>query len=268
MTDTHAHFLPTDDLAGIFNRALEAGVTRILAVGGSPELNAGALRAHAAEKPEGLHIHLALGLDRDQAGSADLQSAFMRDLQARIANPRSQTSCKSCSACLHAIGETGLDYHHTPHTRPAQLTLFAEMLALARVHALPVVIHSRDAESDTISILDEAFQKSPIPGVLHCFTGSIPFARKCLDRGLYISLSGIVTFHKAENLREIAAYVPLDRLLLETDSPYLAPIPFRGKPNQPAYLPHTAQRIAALRNLPLETLAQATTANAAACFKF
>jgi len=140
------------------------------------------------------------------------------------------------------------------------------MIALGRRLSLPLIIHTREADDDTLAILDEGFQQSPVPGVIHCFTGDIPFARKCLDRGLYISLSGIVTFRNADSLRAVAAYLPLDRLLLETDAPYLAPVPLRGQRNQPAFLPHVAQCVATARNIPLPDLAVATTTNAAACF--
>ena len=255
MTDTHAHFLPTDDHAAIIQRAADAGVNRIIAVGGSPELNAGALHAHAAAPDT---IRIALGLDRDQATRPSNLPQFIAQL--------SQYS-QSSQPVLVSIGETGLDYHHTPRTRQAQRILFSEMTALARKKNLPLVIHTREADDDTLAILAEGFGQSPVPGVIHCFTGDIPFARKCLDLGLYISLSGIVTFRNADTLRAVAAYLPLDRLLIETDAPYLAPVPLRGQPNQPAFLPHVAQCVATARNMPLADLAAATTANAGVCFK-
>ena len=251
--DTHAHFLPSDDPAAIMRRAVDAGVTRVIAVGGSPELNQGALHAHAAA-PE--NIRVALGLDRDQAArfASGAFAGFTRMVQS--APP---------GACC-AIGEAGLDYHHAPQTRPAQLKLFAEMTALARFLSLPLVIHTREADDDTLAVLDEGFSQSPANGVIHCFTGGIPFAKKCLDRGLLVSFSGIVTFRNADTLRAVAAYVPLDRLLLETDAPYLAPVPLRGRRNEPAFLPHTAQCVADARKMPLPLLAAATTANAGIIF--
>ena len=246
MFDSHAHFHHTDDPAPIIQRAVAAGVTRILAVGGSPELNDGALRALAAA-PE--HVGIALGFDRDQAGKIGKE-----DLTSFVSRLDSLNLC--------ALGETGLDYHHAPNTRAAQLTLFAEMIALARGRELPLIIHTRDAEDDTLAVLAEGFAQSPAQGVVHCFTGGIPFARKCLDRGLYISLSGIVTFRNADALREVAAYVPIDRLLIETDSPFLAPVPKRGKDNEPAFLTHTAECVAKCRGIPVSLLAEATRANA------
>ncbi|MCL1888524.1 MAG: TatD family hydrolase, partial [Kiritimatiellaeota bacterium] len=228
----------------IIGRAVEAGVTRILAVGGSPGLHDGALRAQAAA-PE--NVVIALGLDRDQTGLSKEQiSSFILHLSSL--NPR-------------ALGEVGLDYHHAPHTRPAQVKLFSEMAALGRERGLPLVIHTREADDDTLGVIDEVFQKSPARGVVHCFTGDIPFARKCLDRGLHISLSGIVTFRNADALRDVAAYVPLDRLLIETDSPFLAPVPLRVNPNEPAFLPHVAECVARCRKIPVDVLADATRAN-------
>ena len=245
--DSHAHFHSNDDVAAILQRAIAAGVTRILAVGGSPELNEGALRAQAAA-PE--NISIALGLDRDQATRPESLENF-------ILHP---------SSFILSLGEVGLDYHHAPHTRPAQLALFAEMIALGRDRNLPLVIHTREADDDTLAVLDEGFGQSPMRGVIHCFTGGIPFARKCLDRGLHISLSGIVTFRNADALRDVAAYVPLDRLLVETDSPYLAPVPLRGQANEPAFLVHVADRVAQCRGIPAALLAEATRANAEKLF--
>ena len=253
LTDTHAHFLSHDAPAAIIQRAKDAGVTRIIAVGGSPELNEGALRAHQAA-PE--TIGVALGLDRDQATRPEALAEFQNLLDKFSHQP----SAISLSLC--ALGETGLDYHHNPGTRPAQLELFAKMIALARDRGLPLVIHTRDADDDTLAVLDEGLGQSPMRGVIHCFTGGIPFARKCLDRGLHISLSGIVTFRNADALRGVAAYLPLDRLLIETDSPYLAPVPMRGRANEPAFLPHVAECVAQCRGIPVALLADATRANA------
>jgi len=251
MFDSHAHFHHTHDPAPIIQRAVDAGVTRILAVGGSPELEKGALRAQAAA-PE--NVLLALGLDRDQAGKIGKDD--LSSFASRLA------SLKCC-----ALGETGLDYHHAPETRVPQLALFAEMTALARNRGLPLIIHTREADDDTLAVLDEGFAQSPARGVVHCFTGNIPFARKCLDRGLHISLSGIVTFRNADTLREVAAYVPMDRLLIETDSPFLAPVPLRGKTNEPAFLPHVAECVAQCRKIPAPLLATVTRANAEELFR-
>lgn len=226
--DTHAHFegSPEETRAAIA-RARDAGVTHIMAVGGNEKLNAGT---------EGFEFR-AIGWDRDQAG---------RDLPPLDL------------AGVSAVGEIGLDYHYSPETRKAQTELMARQLELARDLALPVVIHTRDADGDTLGLLREI----PSKGIIHCFTGSPGFCRDLLDLGFYISISGIVTFRAADNVRESALVVPDDRLLVETDSPFLAPVPMRGGANEPAYVVHTARFLADLRKVPYERLVESTTANA------
>lgn len=230
--DTHAHFEPGDDIAAIIERARSAGVGRIMAVGGSPELNAGALKAREAGCAA-----VAIGYDRDQA----LMELPPLDYDG-----------------IDAVGEIGLDYHYSPETREAQLRHFASQLEIARVCNKPVVIHTRDADDDTLGVLREI----PSRGVIHCFTGSPVFCRKLLDLGFMISISGIVTFRLADNVRESALVIPDERILIETDSPYLAPVPKRGSRNEPANLAHTAKFLADLRKTPLEEFAALTLANA------
>lgn len=169
------------------------------------------------------------------------------------------------SGQLIAVGETGLDYYYEHSPRKKQQELFIRYLHLAQECHLPVVIHCRDAFTDFFSIIDQEHKKER--GVLHCFTGTKQEAIGVIDRGWYISLSGIVTYKKSELLREIAQLVPLDRLLIETDSPYLAPQPFRGKQNEPSFLPETAKVIAECRGISLEQLAQATTENTKKIFE-
>ncbi len=168
------------------------------------------------------------------------------------------------SGALVAVGETGLDYHHYAETKELQKKFLRRYLALAKECHLPVIIHCREAFSDLFHILDEA--GSELPGVLHCFTGTHAEAKEVIDRGWYLSLSGIVTFKKSQQLQEIAREVPLSQLLIETDAPYLAPDPYRGKQNEPAYLLSTAQFIANLRGLSLADLASATSHNARTLF--
>lgn len=226
--DTHAHFECTrEEARAAVGRAAAAGVTRIMAVGGSPSLNAGT-EAFA---------YRAVGWDRDQAGKA-----------------LPPLDCSGASA----VGEIGLDYHYSPETRDAQRELFARQLMTARTLNLPVVIHTRDADDDTLALLREI----PSRGIIHCFTGSPAFCRALLDLGFYISISGIVTFRAAANVRESALVVPDDRLLVETDSPFLAPVPLRGQANEPAFLVHTARFLAELRGVSLPAFAAATTRNA------
>lgn len=160
-----------------------------------------------------------------------------------------------------AIGETGLDYYYDKSDRDRQRRSFRSHLAASRASGLPVIVHTRDAEEDTAEILADEMGKGAYGGVIHCFTASQRFADIALDLGLYISISGIVTFKNAKDLHVIAASVPEDRLLIETDSPFLAPVPHRGKACEPAYVADTARFLAGLRGVSIEHLADTTTAN-------
>ena len=240
--DTHAHFEGTpEETADVLRRAARAGVTRVMAVGGSAALNAGARQTVAAGAAAGVEMRLAVGWDREQIAS--------------VRPPLEEAGCA-------AVGEIGLDYHYSPETRASQLELFAAELERARRLDLPVVIHTRDADGDTLALLREI----PSRGVIHCFTGTPAFCRELLDLGFMISISGIVTFRAADNVRESAMVVPDDRLLIETDSPFLAPVPMRGNANEPAYLVHTARFLAELRGMPFERLAELTTENGVRTF--
>ena len=167
---------------------------------------------------------------------------------------------------LIAIGETGLDYHYMYSSAEVQQQVFSKQLQLAVELNLPVIMHSREAETDTLNILQEI----PVPplGVAHSFTSSFEMAKTLIEMGWYIGINGIVTFKNAEDLREVVSWLPLDRLLLETDSPFLAPTPFRGKPNKPAHIPAIATFIAELREISLEQLSEQTSANAQRLFNF
>ena len=160
-----------------------------------------------------------------------------------------------------AIGECGLDYYYDKSDRQAQRERFQAHIDAARATGLPLVVHTRDAEDDTAEILTRAVGEGGVAGVLHCFTGSADLARKALDLGFYISLSGIVTFKNAAELQETAKHVPAERLLVETDAPFLAPVPNRGKTCEPAFVADTAAFVAGLRGQPIEELAASTTAN-------
>ncbi|TDT15593.1 TatD DNase family protein [Ilumatobacter fluminis] len=164
-----------------------------------------------------------------------------------------------------AIGEAGLDYYYDNSPRDVQRTAFAAQIQLAHEHDLPLVIHTRDAWDDTFDVLDA--EGMPNGTVFHCFTGGPDEARRCLDRGAHVSFSGIVTFKTATDLQAAARLVPLDRMLIETDAPYLAPVPHRGKTNQPAYVAHTAQFIADLRDVRVSEVAEATARNARQVFR-
>lgn len=158
-----------------------------------------------------------------------------------------------------AIGETGLDYHYEPESAALQQASFRLHLEAARITGKPVIVHTREARADTLALLREA--ALPQAGVLHCFTEDWEMAKAALDIGFYISLSGIVTFRNAEALRDVARHVPADRLLVETDSPYLAPVPHRGKPNLPQYVREVAEYLAVLRGVSYEVLAEQTSSN-------
>ena len=160
-----------------------------------------------------------------------------------------------------SIGETGLDYFYDKNNKEIQQNIFRQHIKAAQITGLPLVIHARDADSDIAMILQEEMKIKPFTGVLHCFTASIELAMAALEIGLYISASGIITFPSAEAIRQTFAKIPLDRLLVETDSPYLAPIPHRGKPNQPAFTRYVVDKLAEIRGLDSETIAKNTTDN-------
>ena len=168
---------------------------------------------------------------------------------------------KSAHPRVVAIGETGLDYYYDKSDRAQQCLGFREHIKASRQTGLPIIIHTRDAEQDTANILTEEMREGSFTGVIHCFTASADFARIALDLGLYISLSGIVTFKNAKDIQDVAKWLPADRLLVETDAPFLAPIPHRGRTGEPAFVADTARFVAQLRDVSAETLAQQTSDN-------
>jgi TatD DNase family protein len=165
------------------------------------------------------------------------------------------------------LGETGLDYYYDKSDRQVQQALFRTHIAVSRQTGLPLIIHTRDAEDDTVAILEDELGKGAFPALIHCFTATGAFGRRVLELGLTISLSGIVTFKNARELQEFAPEIPADRLLVETDSPFLAPVPHRGRPCEPAYVADTARFVAGLRGESVETLADNTTRNFFGLFK-
>lgn len=251
LIDSHAHLdFPefADDLPGVLERARKNGVTRIITIGVDPPSNAAAVRL-AASYPQ---IYAAVGIhphDSRPLGPEDLEA-----LRAAAGEPK-----------VLAIGEAGLDYYWNRQPRDVQESCLRMQIVLAGELGLPVVFHIRDAFDDFFRIA--ADYASILPGsILHCFSGDWTIARRCLDMGFYLSMPGTVTFAKAKAQQEVARLAPLDRLLVETDSPYLAPVPFRGKVNEPSYVLHTARKIAELRGVELEELAAATTANTIRAF--
>ena len=256
LTDTHVHFdgmTEADDHSdAIVTRAVQAGVGRMIAVGGSPTANCTALGIACAHPGR---IRAAVGYNRDLADAANP----MDELEAMLVAPE-----------VTAVGEIGLDFHHDHKTALAQIKLFQRMLLLARDHRLSVCVHTRAAEAETLAALREhavAWRGAPERiGVMHCFTGGEVFARDLLALGFYISFSGIITFKNVGGLRSVAAMVPEDRMLIETDAPYLAPEPFRGQPNEPAHVRRVAEVLAEIRHTSWEMIAEITTRNAERLF--
>jgi TatD DNase family protein len=253
--DTHVHFddfVKDGSLEAALERAELSDVWKMIAVGGSPEANDIAQRmAEAFPK----RIFAAAGYDRHLAGEP-VDITALRELAAKPSTV--------------AIGETGLDYFYEPEKADAQKKLFFQCLETANAVSKPVIVHTRDADSDTLSVLTDFsnhWKGDPARvGVIHCFTRDQKMAKALLDLGFYISFSGIVTFASAEALREVAKFVPDDRMLIETDSPYLAPVPHRGKRCEPAFVADTAKRLAELRDVAVESLAQTTMNNAIRLF--
>ena len=254
MIDSHCHLADEAfeaDLDAAVARAREAGLDSalcILSTGDAAE----ATRA-AAVRAAWPAVRFATGVHPHAAGSFAGRAADAADL--------TRTDAAAFAAC--AIGEIGLDYHYDFAARDVQRDVFAAQLALARTLDRPVIIHTREATDDTFAILEAS---GGVRGVFHCFTGDAAMARRALDIGFYLSFAGIVTFPKAEALREAARLVPPDRLLVETDSPYLAPVPYRGKRNEPAYVARVIQALAETRGVDAGGLAKQTSENFAALF--
>jgi TatD DNase family protein len=251
LTDSHAHLDHFGDgLPEILVRARAAGVTRFVTIGASDGLAPNATAVRIAESvPD---VWAVVGVHPHDARIVD--AAALAEIERLAASPR-----------VVAIGETGLDYHYDHSPRDQQQRAFRDFLALARALKKPVVIHTREADDDTVAILREA-RAHEIGGVIHCFTGGAALAKGALELGFYLSFSGVLTFKNAEPLRAIAAAAPRDRVLVETDCPYLAPIPHRGKTNEPAFVVHTAAVIAGLWGVTPAEVASTTAANTARLF--
>jgi TatD DNase family protein len=248
--DSHAH-IEMDDFAAdreaMIRRALDAGVEIIVNVGdGDVSKDSHSAAFRIAEKHSfiyttvGVHPHEASLLD-------DNLYARLRDL--------------SEHAKVIAWGEIGLDYHYDNSPRDVQRLGFRKQLQLARDRRLPAVIHTREAEADTLAILNDEWRGSNLPGIIHCFTGTRAFAEEVIKFGFYISFSGVVTFKKAEDLRDTAKRLPIEKILIETDSPFLAPVPFRGRRNEPVYVIEVARAIGELRSLPADEVGRITSEN-------
>ena len=252
LIDSHCHIAGPEfasDLDAVIARGQAAGVTGclvILAADDAPELQQAASvseRWPTVRFSIGVHPHAAGTFASDPAAAA---TAVAHALDAQ--------------PLARGLGEIGLDYHYDFAPRDAQQAVFREQIGLARRRRLPIVIHTREAEDDTFRLLHEE-SAGDVGGVFHCFTGDRAMARRALDLGFHVSLSGIVTFPRALELKEVARLVPLDRLLVETDSPFLAPVPHRGTRNEPAHVAQVASMVAELRGTTTEAIAEATSRN-------
>lgn len=247
LVDSHCHLdfdQYEEDIDAVMARAGEAGVATMVTIGTRlstfPKVLAVAERYDNVFCTVGIHPHEA------QSEAAVTAAALLEV----ATHPK-----------VVGFGETGLDYFYDHSPRDVQRTQFRTHIEASRQSGLPLVVHTRDAEDDTIAILTEESGKGAFPGVIHCFSGTGLLAEAALSLGFYISVSGIVTFNKAEDLRQVVAKVPLERLLVETDSPYLAPMPFRGKRNEPAFVARTAARLAEIKGVPVAEIERWTTEN-------
>lgn len=247
LIDSHCHLEYkglVEDQAGVLDRARAAGVGGFLSIS-TRQREWGQVIATAERESD---VWASVGIHPHEADAhADLGEAALLEA---AAHPR-----------VIAIGETGLDYYYDHSDRVTQQDLFRRHIAVARETGLPLIVHTRDAEADTAAILADEMERGAYPALIHCFTASAEFARIVLDLGLTISLSGIVTFKSASALQAVAAEIPEDRLLVETDAPFLAPVPNRGKVCEPAFVADTARFVAQLRGVSLEALSECTTRN-------
>lgn len=247
MIDSHCHLEMFENKEEIIRRAQQAGVNTIITISSDPESIDESIKI-AEEHPS---VYAAIGIHPHEATKLD--EKILQDIFSKSRHPK-----------VIAIGEIGLDYHYKHSPRDVQIRAFELQLSLAKEIGLPVVVHSREAFEDTFSILKESGIKN---GVMHCYSGNLSQAKKFIELGFFISISGVVTFKNASKIKEVASYVPDDNLIIETDAPYLAPEPMRGKKNEPAFLTYIAEELAKLRGVTLEDIDRITTVNAMRLFK-
>jgi TatD DNase family protein len=247
LVDTHAHLhFPefADDLDAVLARARAAGVRAMLTVGTDVETSQAAI-ALAAREPD---VWATVGIHPHEAGTAD--DAAIAEIERLTASPR-----------VVAVGEIGLDYFRNLSPREDQLRVFTRLLEVARRTGKPTVIHCREAHADVLELL-AAVRMSEVGGIMHCFSGDVEVARRALDLGLLVSIAGPITYPNARKLPEVVRFVPGDRLVVETDCPFLPPQPYRGKRNEPSYVTVTVDRVAELRREPFDAVAERTALNA------
>lgn len=250
LIETHCHldYLKQDTTSAIIAHAHAHGIAKIITIAVEPENLATVLDLVSAHEQvygtQGVHPH-----------SADLYSeAVGTEIAHGAKHPK-----------ILAIGEIGLDYHYDNSPRAQQRRAFTAQLDIALATDLPIVVHTRDADADTMAIFKE-YSGRGLRGVIHSFTSSPELAAFCVEEGFYLGFNGIVSFNKADNVRAVLAQTPLERVLLETDAPYLTPVPFRGKENAPFYLPWVAQKVAEVKGVSIDEVAETTTANAQRLF--
>ena len=249
LIDSHAHIdFPqfADDREAMLDRARDAGVGTLLAIGTGP----GPEKLDAAIPFAEQHgwIYTSVGIHPHEA--KEVTPHHLEELARLAQHPK-----------VIACGEIGLDYFYDHSPREVQATVFRSQMELARAAKLPIIIHCRDAWDDCLTLIEQHFKPTGLGGILHCFTGTLAHARRGLDMGFLISFAGNSTYPKTQYIRDVAKELPLDRMLIETDSPFLAPQAYRGKRNEPAYVAEVAKTLAAVRNLPPEEIASATAAN-------
>jgi len=252
LVDSHCHLdhLPPDERAEAVARAVRAGVRGMLTICTSLAAVDDVAGIVAANRP---HVAMAVGLHPHRVGDEGVPT-------------EDQLTALGAREDVAGLGETGLDYFYDKSPRDEQQESFRRHIRASQATGTPFIVHTRNADGDTVRILEEEAANGQLAGVLHCFSSGRALAERALELGLYISLSGILTFNNAEEVRAIAADVPMDRLLVETDTPFLAPTPMRGKRIEPAYTIHTARKLANLKGVSEADIAASTTANFAALF--
>lgn len=246
--DSHAHLdypALAEDLPGVLARAKDAGVEKVISIGVKLSTQDGPRKI--AEQHD--NVWFSVGVHPHEAGN-EPQACDLDAFLKAADHPK----------CV-AIGEAGLDYFYDNSPRQAQADSFRVQIEAARRLGVPIIVHARDADNDMADIIEDEMKKGPFTGVLHCFSSGAGLARRALDVGFYLSFSGILTFNKAEEIREVAGFAPADRVLVETDAPFLAPVPHRGKSNEPAFTQHTLAKLADIRGESIEHMAATTTAN-------
>ena len=254
LIDSHAHIQGKEycgEIEGVIGRARVAGVETIIAVGGAGDMSSNTEAIHLAESFA--NIYATVGMHPHDA--KDVGEEELRRLRGLTRHAK-----------VIAVGETGLDYYynHSPHD--VQRRVFVHFIHMARDTGLPIVVHERDATPEAVELLRRE-GGGKLTGVIHCFTGNYEAARAYLDLGFYLSFTGIITFKNAEPLRQVVSQLPLDRMFVETDSPYLTPVPHRGKRNEPAFARFVAETLAAIKGTSVEEIAEATTRNVQNLFK-